>query len=272
MRRLLKEPLLHFIVLGALLFAAYGWLNPGGSGAPKEIVVTQGQLDNLKAQFARTWQRAPSAEELDKLLEQWVRDEIYYREGLALGMDRDDPVVRRRIAQKVEFVADGQAAMPPTDAELQSWLDQHADQYRVEPRYTLRQLYFDPARRGNRLDADLAAALAALQAGRSAQGDATLLPGELTDAPAFEVARIFGNDFAESLKTAALGGWVGPVRSGYGLHLVEVTARDGGRPATLAKARAAVERDLLRARSQEASAAFYRKLRADYNVRIDAAK
>ena len=109
-----------------------------------------------------------------------------------------------------------------------------------------------------------------MQAGRSAQGDATLLPAALTDAPAFEVARIFGNDFAESLKTAALGGWTGPVRSGYGLHLVEVTARDGGRAATLAEARAAVERDLLRARSQEASAAFYRKLRSGYTVRIDA--
>jgi parvulin-like peptidyl-prolyl isomerase len=268
---LIREPLLHFIALGALLFVLYAALNPGGFGEAKEIVVTQGQLDNLKAQFARTWQRAPSAEELDELIEQWVHDEIYYREGLALGLDRDDPVVRRRIAQKVAFITDGQAATPPTDAELQAWLDQHADRYRVEPRYTLRQLYFDPARRGNRLDADLAAALAALQGGGRAQGDATMLPGELSDAPAFEVARVFGAEFADALMTATVGGWAGPLRSGYGVHLVEVRARDGGRAATLAETRAAVERDLLRARSEEASAAFYRKLRAGYTVRVDAA-
>jgi hypothetical protein len=271
MRRLLKEPLLHFIVLGALLFAFYAWLNPGGAGAPKEVVVTQGQVENLKAQFARTWQRSPNADELDQLLEQWLRDEIYYREGLALGLERDDPVVRRRIAQKLAFVADGQAPTPPTDAELQAWLDDHADTYRVEPRYTLRQLYFDPSRRGERVQADLASALPALQRGQVVAGDATLLPGELNDAAAFEVTRIFGNDFAEALKTAPVGGWSGPVRSGYGWHLVELTAREGGRAATLAEARAAVERDWLRARSEEASATFYRKLRAKYSVRIEGA-
>jgi parvulin-like peptidyl-prolyl isomerase len=267
-----REPLLHFVVLGALLFALYAALNPGVSGEAKEIVVTQGQLDNLKAQFERTWQRAPGADEMDQLLEQWVRDEIYYRDGLAMGLDRDDPVVRRRIAQKLEFVADGQAATLPTDADLQAWLDQHADRYRIEPRYTLRQLYFDPARRGNRLEADLAAALAALQGGQSAQGDATLLPGELIDAPAFEVARAFGSEFADALKTAAVAGWVGPLRSGYGFHLVDLRARDEGRAASLAEVRAEVERDWLRARSEEASAAFYRKLRAGYTVRIDAAR
>jgi hypothetical protein len=269
MRRILNEPLLHFLVLGALLFALYGWINRGTPKTASEIVVSQGQLANLTAQFARSWRRPPTAEERDRLIEQWVREEIFYREGLALGLDRNDPVVRRRIAQKVEFVAEGMAPSAPTDAELQAWLDAHRDSYAIETIYTIRQVFFDPARRGNRLDADLVAAREALQRGAKVSGDSTLLPGELDAAPGFEVARVFGSEFAESLKGLPVGGWSAPLRSGFGWHLVEIKARDSGRPATLAEARAAVERDWLRARTEEVNAEFYRKLRANYNVRIE---
>lgn len=222
MRRLLREPLLHFALIGALLFALYGWVNGGGSSAPQEIVVTQGQLDNLRAQFARAWQRQSNADEMNVLVEQWVRDEVFYREGQALGLERNDPVVRRRIAQKLEFIADGQAPTAPSNAELQAWLDAHRDTYAVEPSYTLRQVYFDPARRGARVDADIAAALPALAAGRAVAGDSTMLPPELEAAPAFEVTRIFGTDFANGLKALPVGQWAGPVRSGFGLHLVKI--------------------------------------------------
>ncbi len=270
MRRLLREPLLHFALIGALLFALYGWVNGGGSYAPQEIVVTQGQLDNLRAQFARTWQRQPSDKELNGLVEQWVRDEVFYREGQALGLERNDPVVRRRIAQKLEFIADGQAPVAPGDAELQAWLDSHRDKYAQEPSYTLRQVYFDPARRGARIDTDIGAAQAALQAGRAVDGDSTMLPAELQVASTFEVTRIFGTDFAKGLEALPLGAWAGPVRSGFGLHLVKIEQREDGRPATLAEVRDAVERDWLRARSMQTKEDFYKKLRANYTVRIEA--
>ncbi len=270
MRKLLREPLLHFAVLGALLFALYGGINGGAAKVPQEIVVTQGHLDNLRAQFARTWQRQPSADELKGLVEQWVRDEIFYREGQALGLERDDPVVRRRIAQKLEFIADGQAPAAPSDAELQAWLDANRDKYAVEPSYTLRQVYFDPARRGARVEADLADALPALTAGRAVAGDSTMLPAKLEAAPAFEVARVFGSDFAGGLKALPVGQWVGPVRSGFGLHLVKIEQRVDGRTATLTEARDAVERDLLRSRALQAKEDFYKKLRANYTVRVQA--
>jgi len=269
MRRLLREPLLHFAAIGALLFALYGWVDGGASAAPREIVVTQGQQENLRAQFARAWRRPPTAAELDGLVEQWVRDEIFYREGQALGLERDDPVVRRRIAQKLEFIADGQAPAPPGDAELQAWLDTHRDEYAIEPSYALRQLYFDPARRGARLDADIDAARAGLAAGKAVEGDSTMLPTELQAAPAFEVERVFGSEFADALKALPPGEWAGPVRSGFGLHLVKIEQRVDGRAATLAEVRDAVERDWLRARSLQAKEDFYKKLRANYTVRID---
>jgi hypothetical protein len=269
-RRLLHEPLLHFLLLGALLFGLYGWLNSAAQQAPDEIVLTRGQLHSLQAQFRRTWQRPPRPEELQALVDSWVREEIFYREGLAMGLDRDDPVVRRRVAQKLEFIADDSGAAAPTDAELQAWLDAHAERYRVEPRYTLSQVYFDAARHGDRLDAELARARRALDQGRAAEGDATLLPPALQRATATQVQRVFGEAFAEALAALPVDIWQGPVRSAFGVHLVRLGAVESARPATLAEARAEIERDFLQDHAARANAARYQALRARYAVRVDA--
>lgn len=270
MRRLLREPLLHFLILGALLFGLYHWLHGGSPKAADEIVLSRGQVQSLEAQFQRVRQRAPTPEERQTLVESWVREEIFYREGLAMGLDRDDPIVRRRIAQKLEFIADGATATAPTSAELQAWLDAHADQYRSEPRYTLTQIYFEVARHGEKLDADVAAARRALDGGSAPAGDSTLLPQDLDNATVSEVKRIFGGEFSDALKAMPVGAWQGPLRSGFGMHLVKLSASDAGRVATLDEVRAEVERDLVNARTAEASAAHYKELRARYTVRIDA--
>jgi hypothetical protein len=269
MKRLLKEPLLHFIVLGALFFVAYGTLHRRDEPRAGQIVVTQGNLANLQISFSRVWQRPPTPQELQGLVESWVREEVLYREGLAMGLDRDDPLVRRRIAQKMDFVAAGQEVIASTEAELQAWLDAHPDAYRVEPKYTLRQIYFNPSRRAERLETDAAAALAALRRGTAVAGDSTLLPDTLDAAPETEVVRTFGGEFAQSLAAQPVGGWRGPLRSGYGVHLVELQARDAGRVPALAEVRSAVERDRLAARTKDANEAFYQKLRARYTVRVE---
>ena len=271
MRRLLREPLVHFLGLGVLLFLLYGWLQGGVLTAPEEIVVSRGQLLNLQLQFERVWQRAPTAQELQGLVDSWVREEVFYREGLAAGLERDDPIVRRRVGQKVEFMMDVAPPAAPTDAELQAWLDAHADKYAIEPRYSLQQVYFDPARHEGNLEDAVAAALRALNAGKPVDGDSTLLPATLEDASAFDVERQFGAEFAISLKDLSVGGWQGPLRSGFGLHLVELKVSNPGRPATLEEARTVIERDLLEARNEEAKKAYYEKLRAKYRVLVEAA-
>ena len=134
---------------GIALFALYGWLHRGAAANPNEIVLSSGQIDSLRAQFERVWQRPPTPEELRGLIDTWVRDEIFYREGLAMGLDRDDPIVRRRIGQKLEFIVDGATPPTPTTHDLQAWLDDHASRYVVEPTYSLRQVYFDPSRHGD---------------------------------------------------------------------------------------------------------------------------
>ncbi len=157
---------MHFLLLGALLFAAYGWLNQDGYGSRDEIVVTRQQVEGLATQFQRVWQRPPTSAETQALIDSWVRDEVYYREALAMGLERDDPIVRRRMSQKIQFILDRGAPAAPTDAELQQWLDDHADKYRIEPVYALQQVYFDPARRGEKTESDIAAG-AARARGRS---------------------------------------------------------------------------------------------------------
>jgi len=269
MRRLLHEPLLHFLILGALLFGLYGWLRGGALKAPDEIVLSRGQVQSLQAQFQRVRQRAPTPEELQGVVESWVREEIFYREGLAMGLDRDDPVVRRRVGQKLEFIVDGATPTTPTAAELQAWLDANADKYQIEPRYTLRQIYFDVPRHGEKLDADVAAVRRALEAGKAPAGDPTLLPPELERMAASELQRVFGQEFADALKALPVDTWHGPLRSAFGMHLVKLSATEAARAATLNEVRAQVERDFLHARTAEISAAHYKKLRARYVVRID---
>lgn len=269
MTRLLREPLLHFFLGGAVLFGVYGWLQGDRSHLPTEVVVSRGQVQSLQMQFERVWQRPATRNELQGLIDGWVKEEIFYREGIAMALDRDDPVVRRRVGQKLEFILDSATPTSPTDTELQSWLDAHPADYQTEPTYSLRQVFFNPARHGDALAADIAAARRALESGKAIEGDTTLLPDEMNGARATEVARVFGNEFVEGLATTAIGGWHGPMRSAFGAHLVELTERrDGGR-ATLHDVRAQVERDLLHARTEDAKAAVYERLRANYRVRID---
>ena len=219
MRRLLREPLLHFLFLGALLFVLYGWLNRNALRPPDEVVVDQARVEALAARFERAWQRPPSRNELQGLVDNWIREEIIYREGLGEGMDRGDEVVRRRVVQKMSSLADGMAADVPSEADLQRWLREHPDDYRVAPAYTLRQVYFDPRRHGDDDPASvIKAAIAALERNPQASvGDATLLPATMRDADSDEIARTFGRDFADALARLPDGQLDGP--GGFRLRL-----------------------------------------------------
>ena len=270
-RRLIREPLLHFFVLGAALFALYSWLHRGALDAPNEIFVSRNQVSSLEAQFERVWQRPATAAELQHLVDNWVREEIFYREGLAMGLDRDDPVVRRRVGQKIQFIIESVAPAPPSTAELQAWLDAHPARYAIEPVYSLRQVYFDPQHHGASLERDIAGARRVLASGADHAGDTTLLPFEVQDSSQSEVARTFGTEFAAALEELPLGSWQGPVRSSFGFHLVQLSKRSAGHAPPLEQVRAEVERDLLQAQTAQANDAMYDRLRANYKVRVESA-
>jgi parvulin-like peptidyl-prolyl isomerase len=268
MRKILREPLLHFLLLGALLFVAYRWVDGEGSRAPDQIVVPADRVRGLADQFRRTWQRPPTQQELDSLIQTFVREEVMYREGVTRGLDRDDPIIRRRVQQKLEFITDGSVPSAPSDAELQAWVDAHPDLYAMPPRYTLRQIYFDPGRHDD-MTALIAQARANLAAGRPAGGDSISLPAELTDAETSDIERQFGVEFAHGLAALPVGSWQGPIPSGFGVHLVQIQARGEARAPNLADIREAAERDWLHDRSQKSQEAFYQQLLKRYTVTIE---
>jgi parvulin-like peptidyl-prolyl isomerase len=276
LKSLAREPLVHFLLLGAALFLLDAWLRPAAApAAASEIVVSEARIRNLAQNFRRTWQRPPTRQELDGLVEAHVREEVLYREALALGLDRDDAIIRRRLQQKMEFIAEEAAALAqPTDRELEQYLTAHADSFRVEPRITFSQVFLDPRRRAATLDADTKRLLGQLNAAKGAtdptrEGDRLmLLEPRYEKASASEVARLFGADFAEALVRQPVGKWTGPVASGYGVHLVNVESLTPGGTPALDEVRPLVAREWSNARRQETARAFYERLRAKYTISV----
>lgn len=275
MKAILREPLLHFLVLGAAVFALYGLVSKRGD-EPGRIVVTKGQVESMVVAFTGTWQRPPTREELEGLIRDRVREEVYYREALALGLDKDDTIIRRRLRQKMEFLSDDLVAQAsPTDAELTAYLTAHPDPFRVERQFTFRQVYLDPGKHGDHLARDTADLLARLKragarADVSALGDSVLLERSFAAVPASEVAKQFGEQFAATLGEVALGEWQAPVESGYGVHLVFVSERSEGRLPPLNEVRDAVAREWANARRLEANDKLYADMLKRYAVTIEA--
>ena len=272
-RRWLREPLVHFLALGAVLFAVSHWRDGPGS-ASSRILITPGQIDSLVAVFSRTWMRPPTELELKRLVDESVREEIAAREAAAIGLDRDDTVIKRRLRQKLEFLAeDGLDQAPVTDAELQAWFEKHPDRYQAEPEVAFRQLYLSPDRRGETIEPDAKALLAKLAAaGRDVGadlGDPSMLPRDVERSTRSSIAGQFGEQFAEAVMKIEPGRWAGPVRSGYGLHLVWVEAQQAGRMPALDEVRPEVERDVAAERRRQRIDAMYVQLLSRYKVVVE---
>ena len=248
----------------------------GGSGpASRRIVITPGQVDALAAGFARTWQRPPTEEDLKGLIDEYVREEIATREALAAGLDRDDTIIRRRLRQKMEFLAEGTGdASPPTDAELHAWLDAHPARYGQDPQVAFRQVHLSPERRGSRLDDYAQLMLTRLASARwdaelDILSDSRLLPTDVDRSSRSDILRLFGEGFADRILEVETGRWVGPIPSAYGVHLVFVRERFAGRLPSLHEVRPQVERDFIADRRRRDLEATYDRLLDLYDVVIE---
>lgn len=274
-RRILTEPLLHFVLLGAVLFAAFNILAREPAGAQETIVVSQARIENLAAKFTRTWQRPPGAAELNGLIQDYIREEAAVREALALGIDRNDTVIRRLLRQRLEFVTEDVAALTePSEADLNGYLRDHAEDFRTETRISFSQIFFDPQRRGAALTADAGKLRARLNAAGgqvdvAMLGDATLLEHQFTALPLSAAVHLFGEDFAAALSTQKPGKWSAPIASAYGEHLVYVSDVTPGTVPELAQIRDTVRRELLNTRRKTALDAYYTALLQRYQVSID---
>jgi hypothetical protein len=276
LRRAIREPLVHFLLLGGLLFCAYRAVDGSRGSAPHTILVTQGQIEALATGFARTWQRPPTESELKGLVDDHIRQEVYAREARAFGLDRDDVVINRRLRQKLEFVTDDVAGQEePTDAQLREYFRTHADAFKTEPRITFNHVFLSREKHGETLMRDARAVQARLaHAGASADptgyGDATLLEPRVERAPISQVVAQFGQAFAARLGELGTGEWNGPVESEYGVHLVLVREWIPGDAPAFEDVKSAVAREWTNARREQAKDAFYRELLQRYSVTIEA--
>jgi hypothetical protein len=274
--RWLKEPLVHFIVGGGLLFAAYAWLNPVTPDvrpAARQVRVGAGEVRWLTETWVRRWQREPTADELRVLVTNLLKEELLSREARELGLDEGDTIVRRRLAQKLEFLVQDTARLTePTEEELRRFYDAAPELYRTEPRISFIQVYFSRERRRDPAQ-DARHALATLRRAPNTDtgdlGDRLLVEGEFRDADRQTVASAFGPQFASAVFELQPGAWRGPIESGYGLHLVRVSSINAGRPRPLAEARAQVVERWREQKQREAEAMLFTRLIDKYDVVLD---
>jgi peptidyl-prolyl cis-trans isomerase C len=264
-KRAAREPLLQFTVIGAGLFGLYSWVS-GEEEAPRPaIVVSRAFEDELARGHAARIGRTPSDEEREELVVGFVREEVLVREAARLGLDRGDPIVRRRLAQKVEFLLEGLASIEaPTDDELRTYLAAHRERYERPGRVAFEHVFFSRDRRGEHAASDARRALA----GDPAEaGDPFVLGSRFGLDGVERIGGRFGAAFASSLAALPLEAWSGPIESTYGAHLVRVTEREPARPATLEEARDAVTRDLAGERRRDSVEREVDALVAGYDVR-----
>ncbi len=270
-RRILSEPFLHFLVIGVAIFAVYQWTAPGDS-AGRRIVITEGVVNDLVTQHVAAKGRAPSDTELNFLIESFVRDEILYREGVTLGLDRDDIVVKRRVRQKIETIAEEEAsAGAPTDADLAAYLAANQAHFLQPAVLTFEQVFLGPSNRGPALVNAVAITRSAVQRGVDpmALGKPSLLPQRMSQTPADLVARDFGAAFASALEKVPVGDWVGPIDSSFGAHYVRVSDRLPAVTPQLADVRAQVVREWESERRQRARNDAYARMRGTYQVAFE---
>jgi parvulin-like peptidyl-prolyl cis-trans isomerase-like protein len=271
-RMLLGEPILHFLLIGMALFAAYRWIAPRDS-AGHRIVITEGVVNDLVTQHVAAKGRPPAEDELTHLVDAYVRDEILYREGVALRLDRDDIVVKRRVRQKIEvMVEEDGPAVVPTDADLSAYLAANKDQFFRPAILTFDQIFLGPATSGPEVVSVAAVTRDAVRNGVDPLrlGQPSLLPRRIAQSPADLVARDFGSSFALAVEKAPIGEWVGPIDSGFGAHYVRVLDRTPAATPPLAAVRDRVGREWENDRRRRARNDAYARMRRAYDVRIAA--
>jgi hypothetical protein len=271
---LLREPLLQFIVLGAILFGLFHLVDREKAEAPARIVISSARIANLADGFARTWRRPPGKEELQGLVDDYIRDEVFYREGRAAGLDRDDVIIRRRVRQKMEFLAEDMSAPEPSEAQLAAYLKANPERFRTEDRLTFQQVFLSAARRGRAIDDDskqVANALDRAEAAvdKTALGDPFLLGEEFQAVSQSEVASLFGESFAKRISVMEQGRWQGPISSSFGQHFVNIGERISGTLPPLDAVRETVRREWSNARRLEAEQKLYGSLRERYEIVVE---
>jgi len=269
LQRLLREPLLHFFAIGTLIFLLYAAFSDTGKEPANVIVITPERIDQLAARFSSVWKRQPTDKELDSLINEDVREEVYYREALALGLDRNDTIVRRRMRQKMEFLLDtGAFLQEPEEGDLEAYFAANQEFYRSKSRLALEQIYLGEAPAPEMVSNSLGALRSDPPADPATLGERSFLPPQLGLSPPNAVDGVFGQGFFDLVVKLPSGEWAGPVVSAYGVHLVRILNTLPARTPPLEEVRDAVLRDWKAAKAQEIREQDYAERRKHFVVEI----
>jgi len=270
----LREPLVHFLLIGTLLFLAYAtWGNSGTSAEtrPNRITLTSDDLIQMTLTWRAQGRPMPTEREMENLIETKVREEVLYREAKALGLDKDDTIIKRRLAQKMEFVAEDLSTLKdPTPDELKAWFEQNRERFALPPRLTFTHRYFSPDKRPGTARQAAEQALSRLGKSEAAadatDADAFMFNDRYVDQSAEQVAALFGPKFAASVIAMKQGTWQGPVESGYGWHVVFVEELTPGRVPAYEEIEPDVKQEWIAQRRADAKRTMYEAMRARYEV------
>jgi len=267
LKRILKEPLLHFAVVGLLLFF---YLSKNDPVTKPEIVISWAKIQQITAQFAKTRQRPPSSLELQALIDNLVKEELSFRQGEDMGLIENDPIIKRRVQQKIEFMLnDSFGSLEPSPEDLQTYLDKHQEKYMIEPVYSFKHIYINPEKHDD-LDGYLTQLRSKdLDAIYQDSGDSIMLESKYESISTDQVARLFGRKFVESMNALAIQQWLGPVKSGFGVHLLLIENKQPRHLATLDEVDFEIKLDYRLELQKKAINAFYAELLKKYNLIIE---
>ena len=269
MSRLLGEPLLHFTLIGGLLFILYSLVEDFRNAPSNVIVVSSARIDQLAAEYRSIWNRQPLESELDQLIEQHIREEVYYRGALELGLERDDTVVRRRLRQKMEFLMDtGSYLQVPSVEELETHYADNETSFRRVPRLAFEQMYFGKSPDPKIVTQSLRVLQANSENDPGEMGEHTLLPVHLGLSPPAAIDGVFGQGFFEQIVELPTGVWAGPVASAYGTHLIRILENRPAYTPELEEIRDAVVDDWRAAKAKQVREQDYALRRARFVIEI----
>ena len=265
--KLIHEPLIHFLFISLCFFFVYEVLNPQTADESKIISISQNRIGLLIQGFEKTWTRQPTAQELTKMIDDYALNEIYSREAIALGLGENDEVIRRRLRQKMEFILqDISALQQPNTKELAQYFQQHSENYQEEANYSFEQKYITTNRSNEQLKQLISKQKQRILSGKNPQGDTSLIAADFSKMSTYQINRQFGKYFNEVLDKAPLNQWVGPVKSGLGLHFIKVLQRIEGKTLPLIQVKEKVIKDWQHQQSIDFTNKYQQELLVQYDV------
>ncbi|PCE66250.1 peptidyl-prolyl cis-trans isomerase [Sediminicola luteus] len=273
MKKFWREPFLHFLLLGLGVFLFYGWVQ-GDTTDDQEIVLDNSDLKQMISKWNLQWKRLPSEDELTGVVEHYLRQEVLYKEALALNLDHNDEIIKRRLSQKMDFLSGDLAQIAsPTEAELGTYFETHAARYRLPFSYSFEQIAFTRDKSGDHLSKNATETLARLQSRPSSApaitGDPLSVPRKFNAIDGTRLASQMGDAFEKAMQTAAMDTWTGPIASGFGVHLVKISQRKNPQMPHLDQVRSEVLRDYQYDKEKEIGNQLYLEIRKKYPIQIE---